>query len=53
MKAKKDGEDLIYLSHLFTILDSKEINLTCAGYFVKVANNLFSKKPSEVPLKSS
>ncbi len=37
-----------YLDYLFTFLDAKEMNLTSAGYFAKIVNNLFTKKPSAV-----
>lgn len=42
------SNELPYLDYLFTFLDSKEMNLTSAGYFAKIVNNLFSKKPSAV-----
>lgn len=39
-----------YMDYLFTFLDTKELNLTSAGYFAKIVNNLFAKKPSDVKL---
>ena len=45
-----DANELPYLDYLFTFLDAKEMNLTSAGYFAKIVNNLFSKKPSAVSL---
>lgn len=47
-RIKKDGTDLVYMNQLFSILDTKEVNLTCAGYFAKVASTIFSKKPAQV-----
>lgn len=41
-----DANEFPYLDYLFTFLDAKEMNLTSAGYFAKIVNNLFSKKPS-------
>jgi len=35
-----------YLDFLFSFLETKEINLTSAGYFAKIVNNLFAKRPS-------
>lgn len=46
-KIKKDNTDLVYLNQLFGILEEKEVNLTCAGYFAKVATAIFSKKPAQ------
>lgn len=43
-----DANQLPYLDYLFTFLDTKELNLTSAGYFAKIVNNLFAKKPSAV-----
>lgn len=37
-----------YMDYLFTFLDGPQINLTSAGYFAKIVNNLFAKKPSDV-----
>jgi hypothetical protein len=36
-----------YLDYLFAFLDFP-INLTSAGYWAKIANNLFSKRPTAV-----
>ena len=47
-KIKKEGNDLVYLNQLFGILEEKEVNLTCAGYFAKVATAIFSKNPAQV-----
>lgn len=40
---KEEGR--VYLNLLFSILDSNPINYTSAGYFTKITNNLFSKRP--------
>ena len=45
-----NSNEMPYLDYLFTFLDCKEMNLTSAGYFAKVVNNLFSKKPSAVSI---
>lgn len=34
-----------YLDYLFEILDAEELNFTSAGYFAKIVNNLFAKRP--------
>ena len=47
-KDNANSNELPYLDYLFTFLDCKEMNLTSAGYFAKIVNNLFSKKPSAV-----
>ena len=43
-----DANEFPYLNYLFTFLDTETINLTSAGYFAKIVNNLFAKKPSAV-----
>lgn len=39
-------EKFEYLDYLFNFLDNSELNFTAAGYFAKIVNNLFVKKPS-------
>lgn len=34
-----------YVDYLFGILDGAEVNFTSAGYFAKIINNLFAKRP--------
>lgn len=43
-----EANDFPYLDYLFSFLDNEEINLTSAGYFAKIVNNLLNKRPSEV-----
>jgi hypothetical protein len=37
-----------YVDYLFGILDGQELNFTSAGYFAKIINNLFAKRPGTV-----
>jgi len=39
-------ENFEFLDYLFTFLDKDDVNYTAAGYFAKVVNNLYAKKPS-------
>jgi len=39
-------EKFEYLDYLFRFLDNHQLNFTAAGYFAKIVNNLFAKKPS-------
>jgi len=43
-----EANEFPYLDHLFSFLDSESLNLTSAGYFAKVVNNLLSKRTSEL-----
>lgn len=43
-----EATEFPYLDYLFSFLDKEDMNLTSAGYFAKVVNNLFTKKPSTV-----
>ena len=43
-----EANEFPYLDHLFRFLDSESLNLTSAGYFAKIVNNLLSKRTSEV-----
>ncbi len=43
-----EANEFPYLDHLFSFLDSESLNLTSAGYFAKIVNNLLSKRTSEV-----
>jgi hypothetical protein len=39
-------ENFEFLDYLFTFLDQPSVNYTAAGYFAKIVNNLYAKKPS-------
>jgi len=43
-----EANEFPYLDHLFRFLDSESLNLTSAGYFAKIVNNLLSKRTSEL-----
>lgn len=43
-----EAEELSHLKFLFSFLEDKSVNLTSAGYFAKIVNNLLNKKPTEV-----
>lgn len=43
-------ENFEFLDYLFTFLDKPSVNYTAAGYFAKIVNNLYAKKPSIVSL---
>ena len=49
----KRKPDDIYLNLLFSLLEKEteeEPNLTLAGYFTKIVNAIYSKRPSDVKL---
>ena len=41
-------ENFEFLDYLFTFLDKDDVNYTAAGYFAKIVNNLYAKKPTIV-----
>lgn len=47
-EASPESNEFPFLDYLFSFLDTETINLTSAGYFAKIVNNLLNKKPSEV-----
>lgn len=45
-----ESEERPHLKLLFSFLEDKIVNLTSAGYFAKIVNNLLNKRPTEVRL---
>lgn len=46
--SSKNEHAKVYLDEIFSILNSKSINFTSAGYFAKVVSNLYIKRPTSV-----
>ena len=47
-KDTASANEFPYLDYLFAFLESESLNLTSAGYFAKIVNNLLNKRPAEV-----
>ncbi len=43
-----EANEFPYLNLLFAIVDGETLNLTSAGYFAKIAQNLLNKRPIQV-----
>jgi len=47
-KDTASANEFPYLDYLFAFLESESLNLTSAGYFAKIVNNLLNKRPAEL-----